>query len=198
MPSINMIAPRRSEQKRLEVNLRRLIIAILLEIVLLLGIMGIMFTRIYSVHAKIADMDVQQMKLQPTVRRIDECEKELSALKPKLETLTKAKNDTLRWCRVMDALARSMPDKAWLTRLTANQPSDPASPNMTVSINGVAPNQNLVGQAMLRIHDNVTDFDMLDLHYTQKTNVGTRSAVEFELGAGIKLNPDSKEGVDKS
>lgn len=198
MPSINMIAPRRSEQKRLEVNLRRLIIAILLEIVLLICVLGIMFTRIYSVRARIADMEVQQMKLQPTVRRIDECEKELNALKPKLETLTKAKSDTLRWCRVMDALARSMPDKAWLTRLTTNQPSDPASTNLAVSINGVAPNQNLVGQAMLRIHDNVTDFESLDLHYTQKTNVGAKSAVEFELGAGIKLNPDSKEEVQKS
>lgn len=199
MPSINMIAPRRAEKKRLEICVRRLILAILLETVLIVGVSGFMFTKIYSTKSE-ANAKQQRLKeLTPKVQEIENCDKENLALMPKLDTLNDAKSNTLRWCRVMDRLSSSLPDKTWLTRVAAMPSTDSKSEEMAVNINGVSANQQLVGDTMLRMQSTITDFDKVDLHYTQRTMVGATPAVEFEVAAAIKLpKKDSKGEVQKS
>jgi Tfp pilus assembly protein PilN len=195
MPSINMIAPRRTEKKRLETNVRRLLLAILVEVVIILGVSGLMITRIYATNVRISDLEFQRTKLQPTVRRIEYYDKATKELKPKLDTLTNAKADTLRWCRVMDSVSMSLPNKTWLTRITANPVTDPNATELVLSINGVSVSQELIGETMLRMHDNVTDFDRVDLNFTQKTLIGATPAFEFEFAAGIKIAKTNGEVV---
>lgn len=200
MPSINMIAPRRAEKKRLEKNVRRLLMAILAEAVLIVGVSLLMLTGIYTTKAKAEKCSQDLQVLQPKVKLIENCDKETMVLKPKLETLDKAKTDTYRWCRVMDKLSSSLPDKTWLTRVATVMPQvGQESQAMAVSINGVAANQQLVGDAMLRMHDMVKDFDSIDLHFTQKTMIGFTPAVEFEVAAAIKVpKEENKREVQKS
>ncbi|MBI2841835.1 MAG: hypothetical protein HYX78_00385 [Armatimonadetes bacterium] len=186
MPSINMIAPRRAEKKRLESTVRKLVIVLLAEAVLITATAGLMVSRIYGTRSLIQDLDVQLTKLQPTVNTIEKYDKDTQALKPKLETLNEAKLTTLKWCRILDNLSASLPEKTWLTRV-ATVPPQPLAAEMVVNLNGVSASQNLVGETMLRMHDTVVDFNRLDLHFTQKSLVGKTTAVEFEMEAGIKI-----------
>lgn len=197
MPSINMIAPRRAEKKRLESNVRKLLFVIVIEVAVMVSIFTLLVTRVCGTQSDIANLDKQLAKLQPTVDKIEGYEKSTNELAPKLEILSQAKSDTTRWCRVLHALSMSLPDKTWLTRISTTTTPDYA--NITMSINGVSADQSLVGQTMLRLHDTVDDFNKVDLHYTQQAAIGPLTAVEFEMAAGIKLpkKANAKE-VEKS
>ena len=199
MSSINMISPRRAEKRRLEVNVRKLLLVIIAEAVLVVGVMGLLMSRIWATNSRITDLQVKITELQPTVHKIEYYEKAIGELKPKLDTLGRARTDTERWRRVLDDLSISLPQKTWLTRIAAVAPSNPTSPEMVVNLNGISASQELVGETMLRIQRSVPDFDHLDLHYTQKSTAGSQSAVEFEVAGAIKLveEKDIKE-VDKS
>ena len=191
MPSINMIAPKRTEKKRLESNLGRLIIVILVEVLSIAFVAGFLITQTYGTRSNIDGLQMQLAKLQPDVHQIEQYEKAIQSIKPKLETLNRAKSDTLRWCRIMDDLSSSMPSDTWLVRVSC-PPLQPTSTEMLVNLNGVSTNQNNVGEAMLRMHDIARDFNRIDLQYTKKATVGLRTAVEFEIEAAVNL-PDSTE-----
>ena len=115
MPSINMIASRRSEKNRFERNMRRLMVVILAEVIIGVAL-GAMFTiRICNTHARISDLDIQLQKLQPTVKRIEDFETATAMLKPKLQLLTEAQGKTLRWRSLLQVLSLS-PSVASATR----------------------------------------------------------------------------------
>ena len=197
MPSINMIAPRRAQKKRLESNVQRLVIVILAEVLLMLCIAGFLLMRIYGTRSMVGDLDVQLAKLEPTVHRIEYYDKATQGLKPKVDTLNQAKSQTLRWCRVLDDLSLSLPAKTWLTRISTTPPQAGAT-EIIVNLNGVSASQELVGQAMLRMHDTVSDFRRLDLHFTQNAIVGFQTAVEFEVAAAIEIPKEAPKEVEKS
>jgi Tfp pilus assembly protein PilN len=200
MPSINMISPRRAEKRRLESNVRRLLMVILGEVVLTIVVVTYLVTRIYSTQSQVADLSAKINQYQPTVNRIQNYEKATTELKPKLDTLNQAKSDTLLWRRVMDNLSACLPEKTWLTRLATQMPADSKSPDITVSLNGTSASQELVGEAMLRMQRGVRDFEKVELHFTQKSFAGAQNAVDFEVAAAVKLQQqeDSKKGVEKS
>lgn len=192
-----MIAPRRAEKKRLESNVRKLLLVIVVEVAVVVSIFTLIVTRMIGTQSNITNLDRQLSKLQPTVNKIESYEKSTKELAPKLELLNQAKSDTLRWCRVLNALSTSLPDKTWLTRISTTTAADFS--DISVSINGVSADQSLVGQTMLKLHDTVIDFNNVDLHYTQQAVVGPLTAVEFEMVAGIKLpKKDTGKEVEKS
>ncbi|MDO8586540.1 MAG: PilN domain-containing protein [Armatimonadota bacterium] len=196
MPSINMIASRRSEKHRFERNMRRLMVVILAEVAL--GVLlGALFTiRICSTNQRISDLDVQLQKLQPTVRKIEDYEAATTMLKPRLQLLTDAQDKTTRWRKMLAELSHALPQRTWLTKLATNvpQPGQTGGGVITVSLNGVAADQNQVGEAMLRLNT-YPDFERIDLHFTQGSAVGKTKAVEFEIAASLKQDDKAKEGV---
>jgi Tfp pilus assembly protein PilN len=199
MPSINMIAARRSEKKRLEGNMRRLMVVILAEVFMGLLVGGFLTLKVYSTRARIDDLDVQRARLQPTVDKIGEFDKATAQLGPKLTLLADAKRQTLRWSNLMSKLSEILPNQTWLTKISTEtplpgtQPVDQEGAN-SVNINGVSIDQNQVGEAMLRLNS-YPDFDHVDLHFTQKSTVGTLRTVEFEIAAALKTNDKAKEGA---
>lgn len=197
MPSINMISPRRAEKLRLEANVRRLLLVILAEVVIAAGVAGFLVTSIFRTQSRISDLEVQIAKLRPTVDRIAKFEKDTSELKPKLDTLNVARATTLRWQRVLDDLSTSLPQKTWLTKLAVLTPPTPDTKQLLVSLNGLSPDQQTVGETMLRIQNGVPDFDKLDLHFTQRATCPT-TCVEFEIAASVKLAEEDKKEVGKS
>ncbi len=197
MPSINMIAPRRAEKRRLESNVRRLLIAIVVEVALVALVGGFMMSQIYRTRSMAQSLDVQLTKLQPTVSKIQSFEKMTKGLGPKLDTLNDAKTDTFRWCRVMHNLSLSVPDHTWFTRISTEHAMQDAD-TVKVNINGLSISQEMVGLTMLRLHDNVPDFSTVDLQYTQKASAGSMNGVEFEVAAGIQLPKKDDKEVAKS
>ena len=192
MPSINMIAPRRAEKKRLERDMRRLVVVILVEFVFALGIGGWVATKIFTTRCQVADLESRLAKTQPVVRQIQEFDSATARLTPKLDLLNQAKKGTMRWYSTLDRMTQSLPPSTWLTRVTADQAKEGGQ--TTLNINGVASSQERVGETMLLLgrHD---DFSGVDLHFTQKATMGLTQAVEFEVGATMKPEDDQAKGV---
>jgi len=192
MPSINMIAPRRAEMQSLERGMHRLLLVFLVEILAALAIIGVFSAETMSTKGKISDLGVELAKLQPVVRKIEFYEKASVSLQPKLQLLNDAKDHTLKWYQMLQTLSVAMPDDTWLTRIAAAPQKDSKDSTVVlVNLNGVSANQNLVGETMLRLNS-YRGFGKVDLHYTQKALVGKREAIEFEIGAGLKVSEQKK------
>ena len=192
MPSINMITPRRAEKKRLERDMRRLVVVILVELVFALGLGGWVATKIFTTRCEVADLDTKLAKCQPVVKQIQEYDSAAARLTPKLDLLNQAKTGTMRWYNTLDRMAQSIPPSTWLTRVSAAQPKE--GEQTTLTIHGVAVSQEKVGETMLLLarHDG---FSGIDLHFTQKAMLGLTQAVEFEVGATMKTEDDQAKGV---
>ncbi|MDO8684939.1 MAG: PilN domain-containing protein [Armatimonadota bacterium] len=196
MPSINMIAIRRSEKKRFEANMRRLLVIILAEVVAGIILGGWFTVSMCNTRARIADLDIQLQKLRPTVRKIEDYEAATAKLRPKLELLEDAKTRTLRWRNMLAELSEVLPSDTWLTRLdtVVASGSDTTSGATMVSLNGLSASQNQIGETMLRLNA-YPDFERVDLHYTQSAAVGERQAIEFEIAAALTQDNKAKEGA---
>lgn len=199
MPAINMIAPRRAERRRLERDMRRLLILIVVEMVFAVGVGGWLCTRLFTTRAQIADLEVQLTRLQPVVSQIERYEKATGKLEPKLKLLDKAKDNTLRWYNTLDRLTQCMPESAWLTQISSRADraaSGSASEGLSMDIRGISANQATVGEAMLRINT-IPDLKRVDLSFTQSSTVGNATAVEFEINAAMKAAEDSRTVRDR-
>jgi Tfp pilus assembly protein PilN len=194
MPSINMIASRRSEKQRFGRNARGLMVVVLVEVVLGIALGGMFTFKICDTKRRIADLDMQLQRLRPTVKKIEDYETATAKLEPKVQLLQEAQGKTLRWRNLLDKLATALPAQTWLTKLgsTTSTDKDEGEPAI-INIAGVSVSQNQVGEAMLRLNT-YADFKSVDLHYTQGSSVGTRKTVEFELAAALK-DDKVKEGT---
>ncbi len=180
MPSINMIAPRRAEKRRMERDMRRLCLVIVGELVCAVALGGIVCTKIITTGKSINSLNAKIAQLQPTVREIEKNEEATKALKPKLDLLNQAKDDTMRWYNTLDRLTQSMPQSTYLTRLaTGKAPNQGAA---AVNLTGISISQARIGEAMLRLAD-IPELDTVDLHFTQSSVINGSSAIEFEIGA---------------
>lgn len=209
MPSINMIAPRRSEKTRMERDMRRMMLVIVVEIIFAVGLGGWVFTKLLTTRNHIADLDVQIAKLQPIVNQIKHYDEATGKLVPKLKLLNEAKDRTMRWYNSLDRLAQSLPPSTYLTKIGTGraQQNDPMT---VVDISGVSSTQARVGEAILRFQM-VPDFKSVDLRFTRSTmmpeigyapSCGSRGkktacGIEFEVGAVMKGN-DSPAGGAKN
>ena len=193
MPSINMIAARRAEKKRLEKLVSSVFLVIIGEIVITLAVVGFMTARVHAANVAIRGLDAKLTELRPTVDKISRYEKEIKALEPRLNLLTESRERTLLWYTVLKDLSRSMPEKTWLTSVSTNrtqsqtgEESDPA-----ISLAGVSMSQRLVGETMLRLNQ-FPEFKRVDLNYTQEGN-GEWKTLEFQVVARL-ASKGTKEG----
>jgi len=191
MPSINMIAPRRAEKQRLMRDMKRLVLVILAQVVFLAVLGGFVFTKLITTRARVADLDVQLLKLQPTVRKIEENRKATARLQPKLKLLSQAKDSTMCWFNTLDRLTQSLPQSAYLLNFAAKSEKNKGK-STEVSLTGISPSQARVGEIMLRLNA-IPEFRDVNLHFTQRTNLGDLSCIEFEIGATMKGGSQNEE-----
>ena len=190
MPSINMIAPRRAEKKRLERDMRRLVVVIAVELIFAVGLGGWVTTKIFTARSQTADLEVKIANFRPKVKQIEEYELATAKLLPKLDLLNQAKTGTMRWYNTLDRLTESMPSSTWLTRISTGPVKE--DEDMVLSLVGVSPTQARVGETMMRLSVN-PDFQKIDLHFTRNKCVGLASAIEFEIGATMTAAYKPKE-----
>lgn len=181
MPSINMIAPRRAEKRRLERAMRKLAIVVLAQLVFAAALGGWVFMKTLTTRATIAELNSQMQVLIPKINKVAELDRQTAELKPKVELLNQAKSRTMRWYNTLDQLTQSVPSSTFLTRIATL--STPGA-ETTLSINGVTSEQARVGETMMRLQTN-PDFRSVDLHYTQRGRFGNTQSLEFEIGASM-------------
>jgi len=193
MPSINMIAPRRAEKRRLEQAMRRLVVVILAELVFVVALFGWVFMKTLTTRASIAELNAQMQTLAPKIKKVKDLDKKTAELRPKVDLLNQAKAGTMRWYNTLDRLTESVPTSTWLTRLSTS--TDVITKALVLNINGMTSEQARVGETMMRLQAN-PDFKSVDLHYTQKGTMNAVDAIEFEIGASFVGNePDKSKGV---
>ncbi|MCX8052246.1 MAG: PilN domain-containing protein [Armatimonadetes bacterium] len=185
MPSINMIAPRRAEKRRLERDMRRLMAVILAEIVCAVALGGWVCTKLITTRARIGELDVQLARLRPIVRQIEEYDNATRKLAPKLELLNKAKERTMRWYNSLDRLTQSLPQSTYLTRIETRLSEKKDDAGATVNLTGISISQARIGETILRLAA-IPDFERVDLYYSQPNSIDGRPAIEFSVGAVMK------------
>lgn len=202
MPSINMIAARRAEKKRVEKMVYCTLLVILGELAITLGVVGFMTARVHASNVNIRQLDVQMTKLQPTVTRIKRYEGEIKQLEPRLNLLGQSRDQTMAWYTVVHDLARSMPADTWLTGIATGQAASTspsagsAVPSATLNLSGTSVSQKLVGETMLRLNQ-CPEFDQVDLTYTQESTIGEAKALQFQIVAKLKPITPQKGGNSK-
>jgi Tfp pilus assembly protein PilN len=129
MPSINLIATRREEKRRLEQHIRRLIWAIVTEFGVIILVASLMVAKIVNEHGQIAQLDGQIGLMQGKVDEIQFLASETSGLKPKVGILNGARNNTLYWYTALQTIVACLPEQSWLTNIgTSGDPSTGAAP----------------------------------------------------------------------
>jgi len=187
MPSINMIAPRRVEKRRLERDMRRLVAVILAELVCAVAIGGWVCTKLLTTRNRIGDLDVQLARLQPIVKQIEGYDSATKTLAPKLDLLNKAKERTMQWYNSLDRLTQSLPQSTYLTRIATKRSDKKEDAGTTVNLSGISISQAKIGETMLRLTA-IPDFKKVDLHYSQASCVNGCPAIEFEIGATMSFD----------
>lgn len=189
MPSINMIAPRRAEKRRLESAMRKLAVLIAVHLVFAVALGGWIFMKTLTTRATIAELNSQLQLLTPKIKKVAQLERQTAELKPKVDLLNTAKSRTMRWYNTLDKLTQSVPSATWLTRIGTT--TGAGQTDAVLNINGVTCEQAKVGETMMRLHNN-PDFRSVDLHYTQKGSAGRDTSLEFEIGAAMVGDDNNK------
>lgn len=194
MPSINMIAVRREEKRRREQNIRKLLYAILGEIGLVVAVAFVMTARILVTQSEINRLTDRVNALQPSVTKIQQLQSQTASLMPKVETLDGAKADTLFWYKNLYAVTASLPPKTWLTTLGTGgsgagqgtaTPGAASGSDPTLNLAGIAMNQAIVGETMLRMNQSPS-LDHVDLAFVQQQKLGQADAVAFQMTVHLK------------
>ena len=203
MPSINMIAIRGAERKRLEKLICVTLLVVAAELAVILCLLGFMTTRVFTAGWESDRLDQKLAKIKPTVDKIRQYEGEIAKLQPRLDLLSDSREQTLLWYTVLQDLARSMPANTWLSSVTTTRPavtglarSQPVPPP-TLSLRGVSVSQALIGETMLRLNQ-FPEFERVDLNYTQGNESRAVECVEFQLAALMKSNEPQKGGASNN
>ena len=130
-------------------------------------------TRIVQLDRRIAEVDAEARKLAPQIERVNRLAQERAELDLRLGIINKLEKGRTVSVRLMDELARCLPDHLWLT--AANQ-----EPGGTIALEGVAMSNLVVSDFMSRL-DRSAIFSDVELGVAERIAFGERDAVKFQL-----------------
>lgn len=197
MPLINLIAQERERVRQLKARIRAVGFVWIGVIGLVVVAYGGLSLYVASMESQTRDMQAEITKLEPVLRDVELTRQKLNALNPQVSSLKSAQTDTTRWQRILAHLSANAPHNFWVTGVRTGERSNPKAP-ITVSISGVAANQELVGEFMLRLNQS-TDLDRVELRFTQERMLNAfMRGVDFEVGAALKGTepPQKKEEAE--
>jgi len=195
MPSINMIAARRADKRRLESNRQKLFYVILGELGLVMVVVSWMLVRLVGTQIQSAELSDKLNRLKDRVAEIQSLQDAITALQPKVSALNESSSDTMFWYGALQNVTASLPTTAWLTsvssagdpgvRAPAGAPgAAPTASAAKLNIQGQAASQFDVGSAMLRLNC-YPNIDQVKLHQVTQSAAGP-SGVNFDMEVQIK------------
>ncbi|MHB1460485.1 MAG: PilN domain-containing protein [Armatimonadota bacterium] len=180
MPIVNLIVAQREQLRRQEAHKRFLYWLLIGELVVLgLGI-SVMLTRWLLATGQLAANRATLSSMEPRMVQVKKIETQIMTLKPKLDTLNMAKNNTRLWYESIVNASRSLPANVWLNSLTSTDGTDGKA--AVITITGSAAEQRLVGDMMLQMNQK---FPKVELHFTQQRSTPNVKIVDFEIGGEL-------------
>ncbi len=189
MPLVNLIQEQRLAVKQRERKTRAFFLAFVAAVCGSLLGAGILFLQTEGLNSSEASLKQQLRKLDPVVKQIEQNDKELNALSPRLTTLTDAQEATQRWMRILEHLSRSMPRGMWLTNVRCVS-TDPTKP-VSLTLAGMCGTQDAVGDLLLRLQA-CADLESVSLRFTQEKLVNNDKGIEFEIATDIAGTAEKK------
>jgi len=133
-----------------------------------------------SVARSIAEVDAQSRALAPQIERVNRLAQEKAELDLRLGVINRLEQGRTLSVRLMDELARAVPDHMWLTAATQDQPG-------LLAIEGLTFSNLVVSDFMSRLERSPL-FAAVNLEVAERGDVEERGVVKFRLTC--QLTPD--------
>lgn len=136
--------------------------------------------RIGSLQKSIEDVDAQSRALAPQIARVNRLAQERAELDLRLGIIGKLEKGRTQDVRMLDELARCVPDYLWLTSATQDAGNN-------IGIEGVTLSNLVVSDFMSRL-DRSPMFSNVELNVAERGKQGERDVVKFRVTC--QLTPD--------
>lgn len=138
-------------------------------------------TRASQLQRNIAEVEAQARALAPQIERVNRLAQERAELDLRLGIINKLEKGRTQTVRLMDDLARALPDHVWLTSATQDASGG------SLSLEGVALSNLVVSDLMTHL-DRSPMFADVELEVAERTTIGDKDAVKFRLRC--RVTPD--------
>ncbi|MBX3111837.1 MAG: PilN domain-containing protein [Fimbriimonadaceae bacterium] len=184
MPLINLIREQRLAARQREQKAKTALLGTLGAGGLALIGAGALLLDTTRLNLEASNLEAKQKKLAPILKQLDDAEKEIDRLTPRIETLKKAKDATQKWNIVLNHLSGNTPKGSWLTGIKTTQ-TDKTKP-VLVTFTGMASSHESASEFTLRLtYCNELQNPTLK-STTEKTAQGNTKVYEFEVTAELK------------
>jgi type IV pilus assembly protein PilN len=133
-----------------------------------------------SLTKSIADVDAQARALAPQIERVNRLAQEKAELDLRLGVIGKLEEGRTTGVRMMDELAKCVPDHLWLTSVLQDQ-------GTTLNIEGQTFSNLVVSDFMSRLERSPM-FANITLETAERNTAGTRTVTKFHLHCQITPN----------
>jgi type IV pilus assembly protein PilN len=186
MIRINLL-PREEKAQRqpiqFDLNIGDMVMPVVMIAAAALVIAGSMMSqrsRQSALEKSIQQVDAESRALAPQIARVNQLAQERAELDLRMGIITKLEKGRTQSVRLMDELARCVPDHLWLTGA-----SQDASGRL--QLEGVTYSNLVVSDFMSRL-ERSSMFGDVELAVAERGNVTDKSVVKFQLSASV--NPD--------
>lgn len=180
MPIVNLIGAQREQLRRQEAVKKILYWLLIAELVILGLVISVMLTRWLLAQGQLSVNRATLSSMEPRMVQVKKIERQITALKPRLDTLNMAKSNTRLWYEALANASRSLPENVWMNTLTSTGGADGKA--AVITITGSASEQRLVGDMMLQMNQR---FPKVELHFTQQRSTVKSRVVDFEIGGEL-------------
>ena len=185
MIRINLLPKEEKAQRPVSISFKAgdLVIPAVLIVASVLVIAGTalsQYSRATSLARSIADVDEQSRVLAPQIERVNRLAQERAELDLRLGIIAKLEKGRAQSVRLMDELARCVPDHLWLTGAI-----DDGGRNL--SVEGVTYSNLVVSDFISRL-ERSSLFANVELDFAERGAVGEREVVKFRVTC--QVTPD--------
>ena len=184
MPLINLIREQRLAARQREQQAKTAFLGTLGLGGLAVLAAGALLLDTTRLNLEASNLEAKQKKLAPMLKSLKDVNSEIDRLKPRIETLKKAKDGTQKWNAILDHLKNNTPNGAWLTGVKTVQ-TDKTKP-MMITFTGMAPSHEMASEFTLRLTycAELTNPNLKST--TERTAEGNSKVYEFEVTAELK------------
>lgn len=126
-----------------------------------------------SMTRSISDVDSQSRALAPQIEKVNQLAQEKAELDLRLGVISKLEQGRVSGVRMMDELAKAVPDHLWLTTVTEDSPG-------TLSVEGQTFSNLVVSDFMARLERSPM-FANVNLEVAERGTIDNHDVVKFRL-----------------
>jgi len=182
MIRINLLPREEKVQRKTSVSFKagEMLVPLAVVVAAVLVMLGTTFSqssRIHSLQTSIAQVDAESRALAPQIERVNRLAQERAELDLRLGIISKLEKGRTQTVRVMDELAKCMPDHMWLTGAVQDGTGQ-------LNIDGVTMSNLVVSDFMSRL-DRSPLFANVELTVAERGNVANKQMVKFRLTCDV-------------